>query len=470
MSATPPRPGATSAPRGVSVRGRRWLAVPTLGGACLLLNAIALVIYLLVQGSPLGGSRNSGMSAEVTKLPPIPSIAPDEVAPGSIEGCETTISSGVAETTASPPVTLTVGTGALPVVPVGMFEGEWEFPENRAGAAAWLCGTVVNYVMEVQPTEENAALLGDLSPGDPMTVILASGTELLFRFAERREAGPGDASVLAQTQPRLTVVSRGQGGVWQVSVADYVAEREPERPPVTALAKIEEPVRVDDLLVLVTEGHVAPTETDVEAGMMVYMVEYAIENVGTDPVRTDWVSTQLQDGAGNRYLMSPAASALGTFGPLLGGELKPGTIVRASAGYIVPVKLAGPALIWTFWPHTGSSSRANVIIPHETTGRPISPDQYSVAITDVFLNLRGDVLHIQGEIRNTGENPLTVGLSDITLTSSAGLSDLLLAAPPLPWTVQPGQTQVIELQYSTPAASAALLTILGYSFEIQGLR
>jgi hypothetical protein len=111
-----------------------------------------------------------------------------------------------------------------------------------------------------------------------------------------------------------------------------------------------------------------------------------------------------------------------------------------------------------------------VIIPHETTGRPISPDQYSVAITDVFLNLRGDVLHIQGEIRNTGENPLTVGLSDITLTSSAGLSDLLLAAPPLPWTVQPGQTQVIELQYSTPAASAALLTILGYSFEIQGLR
>jgi len=324
--------------------------------------------------------------------------------------------------------------------------------------------------MELLPTEENAALLGELFPGDPMIVHLASGTELLFRFAERHDAEMGDASVLAQTQPRLPVISRGQEGGWQGSVADYVAEAESARPPVTALAKVEEPVRIDDLLVVVTEGHVVRSGVDLEAGMMVYMVEYAIENVGTEPWRTDLVTTQLQDGAGNRYLMSPAASAVGTFGPLLGGELRPGTIVRASAGYIVPVKLSGPALIWTFWPHTGSSSRANVIIPHETTGRPISPNQYSVAITDVFLNLRGDVLHIQGEIRNTGESPLTVGLSDISLTSSAGLSELHLAAPPLPWIVQPGQTQVIELQYATPAASAALLTILGYSFELQGLR
>jgi len=45
-----------------------------------------------------------------------------------------------------------------------------------------------------------------------------------------------------------------------------------------------------------------------------------------------------------------------------------------------------------------------------------------------------------------------------------------MAAPLLPWTVQPGQTQVIELQYPKPDAPAALLTLLGYSFEIQGLR
>ena len=59
---------------------------------------------------------------------------------------------------------------------------------------------------------------------------------------------------------------------------------------------------------------------------------------------------------------------------------------------------------------------------------------------------------------------------DIELTSSAGISNLRVAAPPLPWTIQPGQTQVIELQYERPSASAALLTLMGHTFEIGGLR
>ena len=53
---------------------------------------------------------------------------------------------------------------------------------------------------------------------------------------------------------------------------------------------------------------------------------------------------------------------------------------------------------------------------------------------------------------------------------SSGTSALRVAAPPLPWTVQPGQTRVIELQYEKPAAPTALLAMLGYSFEIQGLQ
>ncbi|MEE8390752.1 MAG: hypothetical protein V3S14_08165, partial [Anaerolineae bacterium] len=68
------------------------------------------------------------------------------------------------------------------------------------------------------------------------------------------------------------------------------------------------------------------------------------------------------------------------------------------------------------------------------------------------------------------EGPITVELSDISLTSSAGMSALSVAAPPLPWTIQPGQTQVIELKYEKPDASTVLLTLLGYSFEIRGVQ
>jgi hypothetical protein len=49
------------------------------------------------------------------------------------------------------------------------------------------------------------------------------------------------------------------------------------------------------------------------------------------------------------------------------------------------------------------------------------------------------------------------------------MSALRSAAPQLPWIIQPGQSQIIELEYPKPDASAALLELLGHSFEIGGL-
>jgi hypothetical protein len=86
-----------------------------------------------------------------------------------------------------------------------------------------------------------------------------------------------------------------------------------------------------------------------------------------------------------------------------------------------------------------------------------------------FISSNGNRLVIGGEIRNTGDAPITVDPSDITLTSSAGMSALSSAAPPLSWTIQPDQTQVFELQFERPDASTVLLTIVGYSFEIRGI-
>jgi hypothetical protein len=93
-----------------------------------------------------------------------------------------------------------------------------------------------------------------------------------------------------------------------------------------------------------------------------------------------------------------------------------------------------------------------------------------MTVTDAFLSSDGTTLVIEGEVRNAGDVPVTIDLADISLTSSAGLSVLRAAAPPLPWTVAVGQTQIVELQYTKPDAAAALLTVGGYSFEIDGLR
>ncbi|HUV90079.1 MAG TPA: DUF4352 domain-containing protein [Anaerolineae bacterium] len=456
---SPERPLWTGRP------GRGWLwLIPVIGLILLLLVAVALIIVLglrSVFGEP---ETDPGMPVQVVKYTPAPSTSP--VRPPS---CETIISSGDVQVAVALPLSLTVSSRAFPVVVVVAETGQWTYPPGYPGSAAWACGTVVNYVVGLEPVPENETLLTGLRPGDEIQLVLSNGVTLSFRFVERREVAANEASVFEQVRPRLTLVLEGEGGAWQVATADYVAETEPVELPSRTLAQVGQPVRVGDAQVTVTSGGAGRGGLDLQPGTMVYLVEFSVEDVGTTPLDATAFDMQLQDGAGNGYLLSPAASAAGEHGPL-SGEIPPGTAVEGTAGYLVPETLAGPTLIWTFSPQPGSEARASVSIPYEAASMSPSAGQVEVAITDAFLSDDGQTLVVEGEIRNIGEGPLTVELGDVRLTSSDGTSDLAMAAPPLPWTVQPGQVQVIELQYARPQASAALLSILGYSFEIQGLQ
>jgi hypothetical protein len=201
---------------------------------------------------------------------------------------------------------------------------------------------------------------------------------------------------------------------------------------------------------------------------MYFLVEFAVENTGSAPLDASVFNMQLQDGLGNNFLLSPAASAFGEHG-LLTGQIDPGVTAQGTAGYLVPAALEGPTLIWTFSPQPGSELHASVSIPYAAAG-PDAPGQADVFITDAFLSNNGSVLNIEGEIQNVGTGTLVIEVSDIALSSSAGTGNLRAAAPPLPWTLEPGQLQVIELQYDKPNASAVLLSLLGFSFEIGGLQ
>lgn len=464
MSESTPTP-ATGKPPQASPQ-RRWLLIVLIvGGILLLLTAVALMLFLGLRGVLFKGEANPGMPLEVIKLTPTVSTSP--LSPPS---CETIISSGDVQVAVPLPISLTVGSEPFPVVAV--IPPTSPFPPLQGGAeeeaAAWVCGTVVNYVLGLEPTPENEALLTSLRPGDEIKLRLSNGVELSFRFAERREVTANEAEVFEQFRPRLTLILEREDTTWQVATADYVAETETVQPPSGTLAQLGQAVRVGDTQVTVLRGHADRGGSDLLPGTMYYLVEFSIENVGTTLLDASAFTLQLQDGTGNQYLLSPAASAVGEYGPL-DGEIDPGTTVQGTAGYLVPEALAGPTLTWTFSPWPGSELRASVSIPYQVEAGPASPGQAEVNITDAFLSDDGDVLIIEGEVRNTGAEPLTVEVGDISLTSVAGMSDLRMAAPLLPWTIEPGQMQVIELQYAKPDASAALLSLLGYSFEIQGL-
>ena len=414
------------------------------------------------------------MPLEVVKLTPtVTSAVPTPPLPSS---CETIVGSGDVQVAVSLPISLTVGGESFPVVAIDspsppIQGGGWIHPSGYPGSATWVCGTVVNYVMGLDPKPENEALLVASRPGDEIKIHLSNGTELFFRFVERWEADANDARVFEQARPRMTLVVEREDGTWQVATADYVSETESVQPPSGALSQPGEQVRVGDAQVTVIRGHAERDGADLLPGTMYYLVEFSVENVGTAVLDATTFNMQLWDAVGNEYLLSSEASTFGEYGPL-GDEIGPGITMQGTAGYLVPETLAGPALTWTFTPQPGSELRASVSIPYETDAQSPSPGQANVTIDEdsTFVSSDGDFLVIGGEVRNTGGEPLTVELSDINLTSSAGMGALRSAAPPLPWTIQPGQAQIIELQYEKPDASTVLLVILGYSFEIRGLQ
>jgi hypothetical protein len=336
--------------------------------------------------------------------------------------------------------------------------------------AAWVCGTVVNYILELEPTSENEALLASLRPGDEIMLYLSNDVVLVFQFSERREGvGADDASVFGQLHPRLTLLLKEQAGTWKVTSANYIALTGAALPPPPGLLpQPGQPTRVGDVEVTVLEGYSA-RGAGLPAGMMYYLVEFSIRNVGTSPLRAETFDMQLQDGVGNIYLLSPAAGALGKNG-LLSGQIAVGATSEATAGYVVPEALSGPTLTWTLRPGPSVEARASIGIPYDGGVEPVEPAEARVYLYDALLSADGNSLIIEIDVENVGGGPLTVEVDDIILSSSAGMSDLMVVAPPLPWTIDPGQTREVELIFEKPNAPSAVLMLLGHSFEISGLQ
>jgi hypothetical protein len=448
------------------------MALPIVAGLALLLLAVLLVVILGLRSLIPSEEGDAGVSLIVTKIaatPATPAAPTPSPTPETAPSCETIVSSGDVSIVSSPPLSLTIGNQPFPVESV-LAEDGWSYPTGSTGSAAWVCGTVVNYVVVLEPTAENEALLAGLAAGDEIALRLSSGVVLFFGFEQQGEMKTDEmGSVFAQFEPRLTVLLEQGGDSWLVVSATYVTRVEPAQPSLPdLLAKPSVPVRVGDAQVTVLDAYALRSAPDLPAGTMYYIVEFSVENVGTTPLNADLFTMQLQDSLGNQYLLSSVASAFGDSG-LLKGELAPNEAASGSAGYWVPGELAGPTLVWTFSPSPGSEVWASVGIPYAGEPELAEPARAEVTLTDALLSNDKSTLLIEGEIRNTGGSPLTVEVRDITLSSSAGMGELILAAPPLPWTVEPGQTRVIELQFESPAASSVLLDLLGYSFEISGL-
>ncbi len=434
-----------------TVSRRHLRPASIVGGIVLLCLAGAVVVFVGLRPTDQAVPPSAGLD---------PTLAPTP-------DCEVIVSSGDVEVNIGLPVAVTAKGTAFSLEPMVPELEAWSYPAERSDVALWLCGTVVNYVVGMEPTAENEALLSSLVAGDEIVLQFANGTGLRFSFEEHRTVAAGDENVVAQRRPRLTLVLAADE-TWQVATAAYVAEEGLTDPAGSeAAGQVGQAVVVGDVRVTVAQGYTHRAD-DLPTGTTHYLVEFSVENIGDADLAAHLFSMRLLDDLGNTYLVSRSASEAGRNGPL-SGEIAPGASTQATAGYLIPDPLPGTTLTWVFSPGPGLEA-VGILIPHEGGEDPYPEAQAEVTVEDAFLSDDGQTLIILGQVRNRGAHPLTVGPTAITLTSDDGAGELMSTVPPLPWLVEPGQTQMIELQYRRPDTPVAILELLAHSFEIGGLR
>ncbi|MGB9890427.1 MAG: DUF4352 domain-containing protein [Anaerolineae bacterium] len=427
-----------------------------LGGVGVAILLIILVALLALR-PVLFPRRPEGIPLPVTRV--IPGASPLPVpAPPVAEIGNTEVSLPV-------PTSLEVGGRPFLVQPVRVEGGVWNVSESGSGAAFWAYGTVIHYVLGLEPTEENRALVGGLAEGDEIGLRLSSGARLTFHVVRQKTISPDDVSLFSQTRPGLTLLVLEKGERPAV-VADFRALVEPTPSAAGPTAGPGQPVQVGTARVTVVEGHGERELADLPVGTVAFFVEVTVENGGTAALFPRDFAAELLDADGNRYIPSPSLAGKGKYGPLP-EEIPAGGKVEGTFAYVIPEAVSGPTLTWVFGPQAASELRARFSLPYTSPPRAVA--EAEVTVTQAFLGEGGEVLHVVARVRNRGAAALMVTERDISLSSRAGPTELQVAAPPLPWEIAPGQEREVELQFARPRAASCVVTILGYTFEISGL-
>ena len=396
---TPPEieaPSAEKAPGGTS--SRPWLGLlPIIGAMSLLFIAVVVMIVLGVRAL-LTDRGEESMPLEITRLTPTPFASP--IAANS---CQAAINSGDIQISVALPSTLEISDQSFPVA-ASAPGTTWASAAPSANTPVWICGTVVNYEIVLESNAENEQLLTDLRVGDEIRLTFASGTTRIFRFVERREA-TADTVVSQQYRPGLRLYLESSADTWVIATADYASEITPTPAPPGSLTGLNQPVALGNITITALNGRTMMNVSGISPNAMYYIVDYTIENSGSVAIDTGTLTMQLVDILGNRYPLSTQASSAG--GEYLTGEIAPGAQVQASAGYLVPVTMPGPEVIWHVELAAGEEAQFSISyqaqpIDSGGDGAEETPTaealQVDVDITDAFLD--DDVLIIVGEIVN----------------------------------------------------------------------
>lgn len=343
----------------------------------------------------------------------------------------------------------------------------WEESPLANNTAVWTYGTIVNYVFALPNTDNYKTLLESLVQGDPIVVETKRGTEYEFIFTGSELVDDtNDPSIFAQNRPSVTLVWLGDRDADErlFIYGDYVVAEDELEPVEAPTCELGETCQLGNTRITVTGATHAVDRPEAPPGFALYLVDYTIENAGSNQLDTGLLRFILIDELGNQYSLNSLAGQAGN-NPQLGGFVNVGESRQVTAGYQIPSTLSSSNLRWAV-SRVDNPSQIEVVIPFtgDTVGNAI------VSLQQANVSDDGTSLVITGQVNNAGQQPLIINEADISLSDGQSSYFVFSTSPSFPWTVGPGQQVSFVLTFQRPASPAATFALLNYSFELSGLR
>ncbi|HSM55249.1 MAG TPA: hypothetical protein VK879_03765, partial [Candidatus Sulfomarinibacteraceae bacterium] len=417
-------------------------------GLCLL----TVFAILLLRGQGILG--NGG---EPTPFPAADVATENDVIVGGLSG------STPVSLTLNMPTSLQVGTQTFGVRPEPVDEdGIWAPELTEGRTALWVYGSLINYVIGLPSNNDNRSLLESMGPGDELLLTMRDGTVHRFAVTNREYVSTDRRDVFEQSTPGLTLILvRASGDERLVVQADYVVDTtsagsvDDDSAGAGNAVELGETAQLGNLRLTVTDASALYDRAEAPPGFIFYLVNFQIQNAGTQPVDLGELRFVLNDDLGNQYAMNQQAAQIGA--AEAGGNQPPSGVLaseemrNATAGYQIPAGLSSPRLTWIVR-RAGGTGQIQVSIPFAETSAAAA-QQATVNLQGAEVSADGTGLVLTGQITNNGSQPLIVSESNVTLMSNGTVHLMLSTNPAFPWTVPPGQSVPFSLSFKRPSGA-----------------
>jgi hypothetical protein len=441
-----------------------------IGLAAVGILLICIFGFLLLRS--LNQQPDAAATAESDGRSGTPTPFPSDAAGGETAQEEPLVV-GVSESstvtlTLDAPVSLQVNGRSFSVQPqIIQADGVWNPAGLDENSAAWVYGTIINYVLGVADADQNEALLEQLTPDDEIALTTRSGQTHTFTFSGRQTVQPDSRDLFAQTTPGITLVLLQSGSEERLAVQGRYVVPETNNLGGSDLFELGETAQLGDVQVTLDSATYLPDRPEAPAGFAFFLADYTVQNLGLSALDTSNLEMTLVDELGNQYAVSPVASRLGNFQPL-SGFINAGQQVQATIGYQIPVGLSSATLRWRV-SYAGDNGQLVFSIPFPGGGA--SATGTAVSLQDVALSPDGAGLILSGQVTNMSNQPVVVSENDVSLRTEDGSTYLLLSVrPAFPWTAPAGQQVPFTVTYQRPPASTAIFTVLNQPFQLSQLR